>query len=167
MSHSLTDIVILWNGCAVGILFLFSASQESAGSDWPHWSAIICMLNTPMAPWCWRGTLSCKVQSAQVTLRSNTHRCTRSHSDTHTMGASVIQCPVLCLHFGLLMRRVVSGILSGLSDLSVVVQPSSPFDSQEKDWTAVVLMQHSLLARPVHFFVLLIPFKALLQFRSV
>lgn len=45
---------------------------------------------------------SCNVQSAKVTLRTNTHGRTRSHTDTHThaRGGSVIRCPVPCLHFG-------------------------------------------------------------------
>lgn len=45
---------------------------------------------------------SCKVQSAKVTLHTNTQRPTRSHANTltHIKGASVIQCPVPCLHFG-------------------------------------------------------------------
>lgn len=45
---------------------------------------------------------SSKVQSVKVSLRTNTHRCTQSHTDTHThtKGAPVNQCPVPCLHFG-------------------------------------------------------------------
>lgn len=45
---------------------------------------------------------SCKVQSAKVAIHTNTRRCAQSHTNTHThaKGASVIQCPVPCLHFG-------------------------------------------------------------------
>lgn len=45
---------------------------------------------------------SSKVQSAIVTLRANTRGCTRPHTNTHAhaKGASVIRCPVPCLHFG-------------------------------------------------------------------
>lgn len=160
MSHNLTDIVILWNGCAVGILFLFGGSQESAGRDQPHWCAIICMLNTPMAPWCWRGTLALRCATAARSRVPKLPRHTNTHTDAHSHTLTHIHIPreplsssVLFHVFilGLLMRRVVSGILSGPSDLSAVVQPSSPFDPQEKDWTAVVVLQHSLLAGIVHF----------------
>lgn len=125
-----------------GLGFLFSGSQESAGSDWSHWSAIICMLNTPVVPWCWRGTLARNVAQLQgpKCQSYSTHRHKRVctvHTCTHTKGTSVIQSPVPCLHCGAFdelccVRDAVSGILSGPSDLSAVVHPSSPFDLQEK-----------------------------------
>lgn len=65
-----------------GFGFLFSGSQESAGSDWPHWSAIICMLNTPVAPWCWRGTLAPRCGTA-ARSRVPKLRRTQTHTDMH------------------------------------------------------------------------------------
>lgn len=160
MSHNLTDIVILWNGCALGILFLLRGSWECAGRDQPHWSAIICMLNTLMAPWCWRGTLALQCAAAARSRvpklpYEQTHTDVHSHTLTHIhIPREPLSTSVLFHVFilGLLMRRVVSGILSGPSDLSVVFQPSSPFDLQEMDWTAVVVLQHSLLAGTVDLF---------------
>lgn len=61
-----------------GFGFLFSGSQESAGTDWPHWSDVICMSNTPVAPWCWRGTLATHCGTA---ARSRVPEL--SHAQTH------------------------------------------------------------------------------------
>lgn len=74
------------------------------------------------------------------------HTLVHTHMLTHyNISREHLSCSVLFHVFilGLLMRHVL-GILSGPSDLSVDVQPSSPFDPQENDWNAVVLPQHSL-----------------------
>lgn len=86
---------------------------------------------------------SFKVQSAKVTLRANTHRCTQSHTHTHILIPREPLSSSVLFHvfiLGLLMRRVVSGILSGPSDLSAVVQPLSPFWSTGKGLNCWLLL---------------------------
>lgn len=78
------------------------------------------------------------LQTAKVNPCANTHgykRCTQIRIPRENLSFSVL------LHvfiLAVLMSRVVSGILSGPSDL--VVQPSSPFDPQETHWAAPVLI---------------------------
>lgn len=56
------------------------------------------------------------------------------------------------------MRRVVSGILSGPSDLSVDVQPLSPFDLKRTELLTAVVLTYSLIASPTRHIHLLLDF---------
>lgn len=139
------------------LVFLFGGlTGECRRGTGPHWSAIICMLNTPLAPWSWRESLARRCATAAMS-RVPKLPCAQTHTGVHGHTPTHIHMPGEALSYGVLfhvfilgplMRRVVSGVLSGPSDLSVVVQPSSPLDQQEKNWTAVV----TLFAGPHHFF---------------
>lgn len=132
--------------------------RRLTGERRPHWSAIICMLNTPMSSLMLTGNTgsamchSCKVRRAKVTPHTNTHTHVHSHTLTHIPRELLSSCVLFHVFIlGLLMRRVVSGILSGPSDMSVVVQPSSPFDPQEKDCCRTTTLALSWYSPPFFF----------------